>query len=273
MRSHVNAAALCLTAVFVTESDARMERIQALGRILKHRDPAQLAFQIVEIAGDLAYQRHGVEVRRGDVVLDVGANVGVAAAFFALHCGAEVVHSFEPVPVTFDQLEANVAGIDACIAHPYGLSSTPGRAQMTYYPDAAVMSSLYADPERDRRNLRTAMVNMGQDPTEADRQLADGYEGETVDCDLRTVSSVLRDEAIGRVDLLKIDVERAELDVLAGIAQDDWPRIRQIAMEVHEHEPRRTIERDLRWRGFDVVTVQEPALRDTPAHMLYAVRQ
>ncbi len=250
-----------------------MERIQALGRILKHRDPAQLAFQIVEIAGDLAYQRHGVEVRQGDVVLDVGANVGVAAAFFALHCGAETVHSFEPVPATFDQLENNLAGIDACTVHPYGLSSAPGHAQMTYYPDAAVMSSLHADPERDRRNLRTAMVNMGQDPAEAERQLAGGYEHQMVDCELRTVSSVLREEAIDRVDLLKIDVERAELEVLAGIAEDDWPRIRQIAMEVHEHEACRAIEHDLRRRGFGVVTVQEPALRDTPIHMLYAVRQ
>ena len=31
-----------------------------------------------------------------------------------------------------------------------------------------------------------------------------------------------------QVDLLKVDVERAELDVLRGISSQDWPRIRQV---------------------------------------------
>ncbi len=33
-----------------------------------------------------------------------------------------------------------------------------------------------------------------------------------------------------RVDLLKVDVERAELNVLKGILPEDWPRIRQVSM-------------------------------------------
>lgn len=38
----------------------------------------------------------------------------------------------------------------------------------------------------------------------------------------------------GPVDLLKIDVERAELAVLRGVQPEDWPRIRQVSMEVHD---------------------------------------
>lgn len=36
------------------------------------------------------------------------------------------------------------------------------------------------------------------------------------------------------MDLLKVDVERAELDVLRGISDGDWPKIRQLVMEVHD---------------------------------------
>ena len=36
------------------------------------------------------------------------------------------------------------------------------------------------------------------------------------------------------VDLLKVDVERAEKEVLEGILPSDWPKIRQVAMEVHD---------------------------------------
>jgi hypothetical protein len=39
---------------------------------------------------------------------------------------------------------------------------------------------------------------------------------------------------LGRIDLLKIDVERAELDILRGIKDDDWPKVRQLVMEIHD---------------------------------------
>jgi hypothetical protein len=46
-----------------------------------------------------------VQVRPGDVVLDVGVNIGVAGAFFATECGAGVVHCFAPVGPLFEQLQ------------------------------------------------------------------------------------------------------------------------------------------------------------------------
>jgi hypothetical protein len=41
-------------------------------------------------------------------------------------------------------------------------------------------------------------------------------------------------ETPGGVGLLKVDVERAELAVLRGVAPRDWPAIRQVAIEVHD---------------------------------------
>lgn len=43
-----------------------------------------------------------------------------------------------------------------------------------------------------------------------------------------TVSDLIRRHGLERVDLLKIDVEGAELDVLHGIEQEHWPRIQQV---------------------------------------------
>jgi len=51
---------------------------------------------------------------------------------------------------------------------------------------------------------------------------------------LTTVSSVIEEQQLTRVDLLKVDVERAELDVLRGIELRHWPLIRQVAVEVHD---------------------------------------
>ena len=37
-----------------------------------------------------------------------------------------------------------------------------------------------------------------------------------------------------RVDFLKVDVERAELEVLKGVSARDWSRIGKVVCEVHD---------------------------------------
>ena len=74
---------------------------------LVHHDPRQLWFQIAEIFNERTYVQHGVDVTRGDVVFDLGANVGVAATFFASVCHARRVYSFEPIEPIFELLREN----------------------------------------------------------------------------------------------------------------------------------------------------------------------
>jgi Methyltransferase FkbM domain len=92
-------------------------------------------------------------------------------------------------------------------------------------------------------------------------------------CTTTTLSEVLRDYAIERVDLLKIDVEGAELDVLRGIEADDWRKIAQIAAEIHDVEGRLgTVCRMLEGGGFHVDVEQEWPFVGTHLHLLHASR-
>lgn len=258
----------------VPTDPASQERIDRLARRLHHPDISQLFFQVAEIAGEQTYVRHGVRVGPGDTVLDVGANVGVAAVFFAELCGASVVHSFEPVAPVCELLRANVAGLDGCFVHEQGLSDVARRARITYYPGACAMSGLYADPVRDREVVRTVLLRNGLSSEQAEESLAGRYEPQILTCELTTLSAFLAHEGVETVDLLKIDVERAELDVLAGVAERDWERIGQVVVEVHDEDGRAAaIGADLGRRGFRVTLDQEPALRGTTTRMLYAVRQ
>lgn len=258
----------------MTEHALQAGGIKRLARLLHHDEPRQLPFQLIEIVRKRTYLQHGVDVREGDVVLDVGANVGVAAAFFASQCGAGLVHSFEPVTPIFRMLSENLRHFPTCVGHNYGLSSSSRRAPVTYYPQADAMSGLYADASEDRARVRTYMINSGMSEAKADRKLDGRYDAVTLECELRTLSSVLREEALERVDLLKIDVEKAELDVLRGIEESDWSRIKQVVVEVHdEHGRAATIGRMLSNQGFSVATEQDPIWRGTAIHMLYATRQ
>jgi len=123
-------------------------------------------------------------------------------------------------------------------------------------------------------NVLTYMRNTGKSGPEAERQLSGRYDPITLECELRTLSSVIREESLGHVDLLKVDVEKAELDVLRGVGEMDWPRIRQVVAEVHDlHGRADTMAKMLTARGFSVHVEQEPEWAGTPIRMLYAIRR
>ena len=72
------------------------------------------------------------------------------------------------------------------------------------------------------------------------------------------------------IDLVKIDVEGAELDVLTGIDDGDWHRIRQLVAEVQDFDGRLDATKDLfHDKGFEVL-IPGSALGPLRTFTLYA---
>ena len=62
-----------------------------------------------EIFADECYAKHGLEIRPGATVIDVGGNIGMFALYAAEKAGAEGrVFALEPIPRTFAALRENV---------------------------------------------------------------------------------------------------------------------------------------------------------------------
>src|SRR5207245_6513443 len=77
-------------------------------------------------------------------------------------------------------------------------------------------------------------------------------------CTTKTLSTVLRETDVHRVDLLKIDTEGSEVEVLKGIEDRHWERIRQVVLEVHGRADQRAfVTTLLAERGFHVVVDQQ----------------
>ncbi|MGK2933491.1 MAG: FkbM family methyltransferase, partial [Solirubrobacterales bacterium] len=154
-----------------------------------------------------------------------------------------------------------------------GLSDQDGTAKFTYYEGAAAMSSRYADPERDHEIVKSVLTDLGVSEEDADARIEGAFDPEVVTCELVTLSSVIENEGVERIDLLKIDVERAELDVLRGIEPDHWPRIRQVVAEAHDEGGRLDeLRQILESQGLRVTVDQEANMKDTGVVMVYASR-
>ena len=143
-----------------------------------------------------------------------------------------------------------------------------------YYPKMSVLSSAYGDVENDKQITRQYLLNRSKSGSDAfDELLEERFEHETRVCKLQRLSSVMSSAGIDRIDLLKIDVEKSELDVLNGIDDDDWPKIAQILIEVEDAGGRlQDICRLLERRGFVLSIRQEADLIGTRLYDIFGTR-
>jgi 31-O-methyltransferase len=208
-------------------------------------------------------------------VFDVGANIGMTTLFFHTECAGLTFHAFEPAPIPYAALRANVAahGVRATTTR-CALSDHSGTGVMTYYPNTTVMSGFHADPHADSALTRTFLRRSGLDAETIDRILAGRYETTTIECPVTTLSEVIAERGITSIGLLKIDVEKSESAVLRGLRDADWPKVRQVVAEVHDLDGALdSFVTSLDRRGFTVAVEQEPMLGGTDVFDVFAVRK
>ncbi|WP_280491509.1 FkbM family methyltransferase [Nocardia asiatica] len=245
------------------------------GRTVTCTSPAEARMLWGEMSTHGFYRRAAARLRPGDIALDIGANIGLSAMMFADTCPAVRVIAAEPAPPTFDCLALNMAAhVPDGVPLRVAVGAAPGSAPFTWYPRASANSGLYADRAADDAATEIYLRNSGLDDEAIALITAGLHEGECIDVEVTTVSAILGE--YGRnaeVGLLKVDVERAELDVLHGIAAADWPRIRAVVAEVHNRDDRLAQCCELlRRHGLIARTRQDPSLIGTELHEIYAVR-
>jgi 31-O-methyltransferase len=227
-----------------------------------------------EVFTERRYLQHGVALCDGDCMFDVGANIGLASLFFHRERKGIRIFAFEPGPVACECLKANI-GLYEVDAHIFecGLWKEPGVGEFTFYPANTATSGFHADPETDRATTRTYMVNSGISPRGADRYVEILFRKTTLLRPLRTLSEILNEEHVERIDLLKINVEKSEREVLAGIRAEHWGLIRQVVVEVFDQtDGLREVRQLLEEHGFEVTTEQDPMLHGTPLYNVFATR-
>ena len=136
-------------------------------------------------------------IKRGDTVIDCGANIGYYTNFFRAIVGKKgSVHAFEPVPSTFKCLTKNTLKYSNC--NNYSLN----------------MVGLYK--EKSTKNIYIpdlisghASLNKHKDAWNA--QKIDGREINLIQLD-----DYVEKNGINKIDFMKIDVEGSEIDVIHG---------------------------------------------------------
>jgi FkbM family methyltransferase len=145
----------------------------------------------------------GKLVKPGDVVLDVGANMGLTARAFCKLVGPSGrVFAFEPDPSTAALLRHNVANFRQCEVREIAVSDHAGTARFHIHGASTAGSSLVPSSAHMR----------------------------SIDVALLPLDRFISDESLNRIDLVKIDVEGAEPKVLRGFESslERFPNVRLV---------------------------------------------
>lgn len=229
------------------------------------------------------YARNGIVIEHDAVIFDVGANIGLFSLYASTRGKNAQIYAFEPAPPVFALLCRNLEPIGSrARLFNVGVADKPGRASLTYYPLSTGMSSFHADLAEEKKALdaiirnQSAQSEAGLDEvmSSVDELLELRLASRTFECEVLTISDVIERYGIERIDLMKIDVQKSEAAVLAGIADRHWPLVRQIVVETHDIDGRlKEVAEKLERAGFVVTHEQDELYRGSNIYNVYASRQ
>jgi FkbM family methyltransferase len=157
------------------------------------------------------YVKGGQSLDEGDVVIDVGANIGCFSLFASRMVGPTGrVFAIEPEEATFQQLKKNIALNNATNVTAYRMAlGEREQVGRLHFDGRGIFSSLFSTV--DGRTLP------------ATRQ----------EIRIASLRTFMDEAGIRNCDYLKLDCEGGEHAIVAGIDPDTGGRIDQITVEMH----------------------------------------
>ena len=143
--------------------------------------------------------------QRPDVIVDVGANIGLASIFFAKRYDPSRIIALEPDPSNFEMLQRNTKGITAVTCLNQALWKNTGRLSLE-------------QGVHDKWGVQVREDAGGKSTVQA------------ID-----MATLMQQHRLEHIDLLKIDIEGAEVDVLSANCSSWLPKVKVLVIELHDH--------------------------------------
>ena len=234
-----------------------------------------------EIFKDNVYFKHGITLPMNGVVVDCGANIGMTNIYIQETFKAQKpqVYCFEPVGSTYGFLKRNCERYGGTCMN-YGLSDCSAIVQFEI-GNTNIAASGCSDFQKWRtENWHKAIDEQGGEgqkfleyvqgsvpgmsflPTAFFRILAKIQLSLNrvikTSALLKPLPHAIKELSLTHIDLLKIDVEGAEMSVLRGMTDEHWKIVDQVVMEIQTHAFRDEAVALLERNGFNVICTQDP---------------
>lgn len=204
--------------------------------LIVHDHSRHLASIVVDELYDGAFGLQEIVFQQGDVVIDVGANIGVVSILLAKRHPDLRILAFEPNPRSFADLERNISLNKTDNVKAINLAVTAdGRDCILHSPGNQHLCS-------------TLWPSEGVEPDDLD------------DVNSTTLDRIFVEHEIERCRLLKVDCEGCEHEILLGTSVLD--RVDHLSVEAHESP-------NLRVQGYTNLSLQACCQKQFPPDRLW----
>lgn len=187
------------------------------------------------------YTPRGSEIKEDNIILDVGAHIGLFSLLAAKAALKGKVYAFEPSADNFLLLKENIElnKINNVVLIDKAVAQKSGTREFALSPDDPAGHALPYE-ETNRRKVSIPVASL---------------------------DDFIKENNVDRIDFLKMDCEGAEYEIFFDCSDEILKKINKISMEYHDVDAERTVEHIknfLEKRGFDVF------VKTVGDNMLYA---
>ncbi|MEW6587893.1 MAG: FkbM family methyltransferase [Thermoproteota archaeon] len=175
------------------------------------------------------YLKPGFEIKDDDIIIDIGAHVGLFALYAAQYCKTGKIFCFEPIKDNFDLLVENI--------HLNKLTNVSCFNNAVSGKDKAVKIYLNSVDQAAHSVY--------------------GIGGEYVEVNAITLNHIIDTNQIKVCNLLKLDCEGSEYEIFQSTPDDYLQKIQKICMEYHilknNYEPLYILKKRLLSLNFQII--------------------
>jgi FkbM family methyltransferase len=172
------------------------------------------------------------DIRKADLIVDCGANVGFASAYLLTRYPEAQLIAVEPDPGNYAALQANLAS--------YGSRCRTIRSGVWSHDIGLVLSDeRFADGREWARTVRPAR------------------DTETASIAGMGIASLLRESGRSRISILKLDVEGSEAAIFSHNCQEWLEKVDNLVIELHGARCKSIFDQAIKHSGFVVSRCDE----------------
>lgn len=189
-----------------------------------------------EIFFDEVYLHNRLVINPGDIVVDIGGNVGIFSVF-ASQKGAQSLYTYEPFPENVKLIKYNLKN--------------------NKYHHAKVFQQAVSD-KVSKAKLYLGHHNAGHLLFNRNNV---GVLKKFISVPTTTLSEIVKQNKLPRIDFLKIDCEGSEGAIVKSTPASIWKKVKQVSMEYHDNVSilnHTQIEEHLQRFGFKTMCTGDP---------------
>ncbi len=190
------------------------------------------------------YSKPKFEINDTDVIIDIGAHIGLFTLYASQYCKNGIIFCFEPVEENYRVLLYNITQNNLTNVRPFKSAVSKSESTITIY-----------------RNKDEAGHSMyGSDST-------------SIQVNSKSLKKIIDENSIDRCDLIKLDCEGAEYEIIESLPLEYFKKISKMIIEYHFADSNPKLIDNLKTKlmaaSFKISTVSE----SSDMGLLYAIKQ